>query len=82
MIDSAWLWPFDETKRKVARSWSTQLDLMDRYPNFKFLASQIQQYQWLVEDYPDLFQRLKTKVKEGQFMPIGGVFHKFGYLFV
>ena len=24
-IDTAWLWPFDETKRKCARSWSSQL---------------------------------------------------------
>ncbi|KAL7753249.1 Glycoside hydrolase, 38 vacuolar alpha mannosidase [Sorochytrium milnesiophthora] len=39
-IDTAWLWPFDETKRKVARSWSTQCYLMDRYPDFKFACSQ------------------------------------------
>ncbi|CAK7204950.1 Glycoside hydrolase, 38 vacuolar alpha mannosidase [Sporothrix eucalyptigena] len=31
-IDTCWLWPWAETKRKVARSWSNQCDLMDRYP--------------------------------------------------
>ncbi|KAF2345596.1 Glycoside hydrolase family 38 central domain, partial [Trinorchestia longiramus] len=40
-IDSAWLWPYSETKRKVARSFSSQLALMDRYPDFCFVASQV-----------------------------------------
>lgn len=35
-IDTAWLWPFKETRRKCARSWSTQLNLMDLHPNFNF----------------------------------------------
>lgn len=72
-IDTAWLWPFAETKRKVARSWSTQCDLMDRYPEHKFSASTAQQYLWLKEDYPELFERVKQKVKEGRFIPVGGV---------
>ena len=55
-IDTAWLWPFAETKRKVARSWSTQCDLMDRYPEYHFSASTAQQYLWLKEDYPGLFE--------------------------
>ena len=28
-IDTAWLWPFSEARRKIARSWATQLELMD-----------------------------------------------------
>ncbi|KAJ3337800.1 Alpha-mannosidase 2C1 [Gonapodya sp. JEL0774] len=42
-IDTAWLWPYAETKRKVARSWAAQVELMDRYPDYKFAASQMQQ---------------------------------------
>jgi alpha-mannosidase len=72
-IDTAWLWPFAETKRKVARSWSTQLDLMDRYPEHVFSASTAQQYSWLKEDYPELFERVKARVKDGRFVPVGGV---------
>lgn len=74
-IDTAWLWPFAETKRKVARSWATQCDLMDRYPEHHFAASTAQQYLWLKEDYPGLFERVKAKVKEGRFIPVGGVRH-------
>ena len=71
-IDSCWLWPFAETKRKVARSWSSQCDLMDRYPELNFACSQAQQYKWLKELYPYAFERVKKKVAEGRFHPIGG----------
>lgn len=71
-IDSCWLWPFAETKRKVARSWSSQCDLMDRYPELNFACSQAQQFKWLKELYPSAFQRVKKKVAEGRFHPIGG----------
>ncbi|RKP25625.1 galactose mutarotase-like domain-containing protein [Syncephalis pseudoplumigaleata] len=70
-IDSAWLWPYDETKRKAARSWSTQIDLMDRYPEYKFVCSQAQQFAWVERNYPKLFERIRDKVKSGQFLPLG-----------
>lgn len=71
-IDTCWLWPFAETKRKVARSWSNQIDLIDRYPELRFCCSQAQQYKWLEQYYPGVFDKVKKKVKEGTFQPIGG----------
>ncbi|KAJ1968364.1 Glycoside hydrolase, 38 vacuolar alpha mannosidase, partial [Dimargaris verticillata] len=71
-IDTAWLWPFDETKRKVARSWSTQVRLLEQYPEFTFAASQAQQFKWLKELYPEVFQQVQAKAQEGRFIPIGG----------
>lgn len=71
-IDTAWLWPFDETKRKVARSWATQLALMDQFPEYKFVASQAQQFAWMESDYPSLFDRIVKAAKDGKFLPIGG----------
>ncbi|KAH8898129.1 alpha-mannosidase [Thozetella sp. PMI_491] len=71
-IDTCWLWPWAETKRKVVRSWSNQCDLMDRYPELQFACSQAQQFKWLKEEYPYAFERVKAKVKSGQFDPIGG----------
>lgn len=41
------LWPYRVTQQKVARSWSTQVDLMERYPEHRFTASSAQQYKWL-----------------------------------
>jgi alpha-mannosidase len=71
-IDCCWLWPWAETRRKVARSWSNQCDLLDRYPEHRFVCSQAQQYQWLKQDYRFVFERVKEKVKQGTFQPIGG----------
>ncbi|KAF5010623.1 hypothetical protein FDECE_3225 [Fusarium decemcellulare] len=71
-IDTCWLWPWEETKRKVVRSWSNQCDLMDRYPELNFACSQAQQFKWLKEIYPYGWERVKAKVKSGQFHPIGG----------
>lgn len=71
-IDTCWLWPWAETKRKVARSWSNQCDLMDRYPEHRFACSQAQQFKWLKQYYPFVFDRVKRWAKKGHFQPIGG----------
>lgn len=71
-IDTAWLWPYDETKRKCARSWGSQLRLMECYPSYKFTCSQAQQLDWLQSGYPILFDELVAKSKTGNFIPVGG----------
>lgn len=72
-IDSAWLWPFRETVRKCARTFSNVLDLMDVYPEFRFACSSAQQLKWMKDSYPDVFARIKDKVATGQFIPVGGM---------
>ncbi|MDH6235879.1 glycoside hydrolase family 38 C-terminal domain-containing protein [Cryobacterium sp. CG_9.6] len=72
-IDSAWLWPVRETVRKVARTFSNVLSLMDANPDFVFAASSAQQYAWLKEAYPELFERVKVAVARGAFVPTGGM---------
>ena len=72
-IDTAWEWPIREAKRKVARSWSTQLALMDTYPDYVFAASQPAQYVWMKESYPDVYSRIKRKVAAGQWEPVGAM---------
>ena len=53
-IDVAWLWTLRQTRQKTARSFSTALRLMERYPEFKFTQSQPQLYQYIAEDHPEL----------------------------
>lgn len=71
-IDTAWLWPYDETKRKTARSWATQIRFIEQYPEYKFAASQMQQFEWTEQLYPELFHKIQVLAKEGRFIPIGG----------
>lgn len=72
-IDSAWLWPVRETMRKCARTFSNVVALMDEDPDFVFSCSSAQQLAWIKEYYPELFGRIREKVKSGQFIPVGGM---------
>jgi alpha-mannosidase len=72
-IDSAWLWPVEETVRKCARSFANVVDLMDRYPELVFACSQAQQYEWIKQCYPGLYERIKKKVTSGRWLPTGAM---------
>jgi len=65
-IDVAWLWPLRETIRKVGRTFSTAIKLMEEYPEYKFGASQPQLYEFAKQNYPSLYQRIKKAVKKEQ----------------
>lgn len=71
-IDTAWLWPFAETKRKIVRSWTSQLKIADEYPEYIFVASQMQQFKWLKMYHPEILEKVKEKFTTNQFLPIGG----------
>ena len=70
-IDVAWLWPLAETMRKCGRTFANVLELMDRYPEFKFVQSQPQLYEYTRRLYPALYDRIRQKVKTGQWVPTG-----------
>ncbi|MEO7146303.1 MAG: glycoside hydrolase family 38 C-terminal domain-containing protein, partial [Terrimesophilobacter sp.] len=72
-IDSAWLWPVRETVRKVARTFSNVVALMDEDPDFSFAASSAQQFEWLKAHQPELFERIRVQVAAGRFIPVGGM---------
>ncbi|MDO5022429.1 MAG: alpha-mannosidase [Eubacteriales bacterium] len=72
-IDVAWWWTVEQTREKVARSFATVLKLMDEYPNYRFMSSQPQLYVFLKERYPELYQELKNRIKEGRWEAEGGM---------
>lgn len=63
-IDVAWWWTVAQTREKVARSFSTVLNLMEQYPNYKFMSSQPVLYQFLKERYPETYNKIKERIKE------------------
>jgi len=71
-IDTAWLWPLAETYRKTVRTFGSQTRYMDEYPEYRFACSQAQQYAWIKERDPGLWERIRGKVDAGQFVPVGG----------
>lgn len=72
-IDLAWLWPIRETRRKGARTFSTALRNMEKYPDYVFGASQPQLYQWVKEEHPKLYSQIKDRVAEGRWETQGAM---------
>ena len=72
-IDVAWWWTVEQTKEKVGRSFATVLKLMEEYPGYRFMSSQPQLYVFLKERYPELYARIKERIKEGRWEPEGGM---------
>ncbi len=72
-IDTAWLWPIRETKRKLHRTFSSALRNMERSADFTFLCSQAQQYEWVEKSSPELFAQIKKRVAEGRWEPGGAM---------
>jgi alpha-mannosidase len=65
-IDVAWLWRLKHTREKVSRSFSTVLRLMEQYPEYIFLQTQPQLYEYIKEDFPEIYDQIKEKVAHGK----------------
>ena len=72
-IDVAWKWPLRQTREKAARSFQTVLSLMKAYPEYLFMSSQPQLYQFVKEDRPELYAQIKERVREGRWETEGAM---------
>jgi alpha-mannosidase len=71
-IDMAWMWQSHHTREKARRTFSTMLHLMRQYPEFHYVHSSPQLYQFVKQDDPDLYARVKEKIASGQWEITGG----------
>ena len=72
-IDTGWLWPVRESIRKCARTFASQLLLLEQYPDYVFGASAPQHYAFVKEHYPELYEKIKAAVKSGRWELQGGM---------
>jgi alpha-mannosidase len=72
-IDVAWLWTVAQSRRKAGRTFHTVLHLMEQFPEYRFTQSQPQLYDYVRQDYPELFKRIQQAVQQGQWETIGGM---------
>ncbi len=72
-IDVAWLWVLAQTRHKASRTWHTVLHLMEQFPEYTFTQSQPQLYEYVRQDHPTLFERIKDAVKARRWELIGGM---------
>ena len=72
-IDVAWMWQFSHTRMKTQRSFDTALKLLEEYPEYVFMSSQPQLYEYLKEAQPEQFEKVRAYVKAGRWEPEGGM---------
>ncbi|MEM9441217.1 MAG: glycoside hydrolase family 38 C-terminal domain-containing protein [Pseudomonadota bacterium] len=72
-IDIAYLWSVAQGRRKAMRTSANVLRLMERFPDYCFSQSQAQLYRFIEEDDPDIFEAIRTRVAEGRWELMGGM---------
>jgi alpha-mannosidase len=72
-IDVAWLWTLAQVRRKSGRTFHTVLRLMEQFPDYHFTQSQPQLYDYVRQDYPELFEGIKKRVADKRWEPVGGM---------
>lgn len=63
-IDTAWLWHFDETKRKISRTFSVISTLFETY-DFHYMQSTALYYEWTKRNQPKLYEKIRGYLKKG-----------------
>jgi len=73
-IDLSWLWRWEETVADIARyTFKGTLAQMDKLPGLTFAQSQAAIYEAIEKDQPELFAAIARKIKEGTWVPVGGM---------
>jgi alpha-mannosidase len=65
-IDMNWMWSWPETVAVTNDTFLTVLKLMDEFDDFCYTQSQASVYEIVRRHNPELFERIKKRVKEGR----------------
>lgn len=71
-IDPVWLWRWQEGFQEVRATFQSALDKLDEYDDFVFTSSSAQYYSWIEETNPEMFDKIRQRVKEGRWILCGG----------
>ncbi|HPT79353.1 MAG TPA: alpha-mannosidase [Candidatus Atribacteria bacterium] len=72
-FDVAWLWTVEDSKKKAVRTFVHNLELMELYPEYVFMCSQPQIYKYVKESYPEVYEKVRQRIKEGRWQPEGAM---------
>ncbi|HEY1791062.1 MAG TPA: glycoside hydrolase family 38 C-terminal domain-containing protein [Verrucomicrobiae bacterium] len=75
-IDMNWLWTWPDTIDTCRRTWNSAMNLMDQFPDFKYVQSQPAAYVPIEEMYPDEFKRMQKMSAEGRWDVVGGMWNE------
>jgi alpha-mannosidase len=71
-IDPVWLWPSSEGISVVHSTFRSALDRMKETPEFTFISSSAQFYEWVAENDPGMLEEIRKRVDEGRWNIVGG----------
>ena len=71
-LDPAWMWRWHEGFAESTGLARTAVALMDEFPDYTFVRSSAQAYEWILQNDPALFARIKEAVARGQWDIVGG----------
>lgn len=72
-IDAAWLWRLNETIEVCKNTFASVLNMFNARPDFTYTQSSAAYYDWMEQLYPDLYGRIKERIKDGRWEVIGGM---------
>ena len=78
-IDVEWKWRYQEAIDLSSRTFRAVLDIMDDYDDYPggnpvyFTQSNALLYKEMADQYPEIFARIKTRVAEGRWEIVGGM---------
>jgi alpha-mannosidase len=73
-LDFVYQWDYSEFLRKIGRTHATTLNMMREFPDYLFCQSQMKLYEDLRSLYPEIYDRIKERVREGRWEVIGGMY--------
>lgn len=71
-IDPVWYWKWNEGLVTTRATFKSAIERIEEYSEFIFTASSACLYKWIEETEPELFEKIKEKVKEGRWCIVGG----------
>lgn len=71
-LDPVWQWQRTEGMAEAISTFRVAADFCERYDGFIFNHNESVIYEWVEENEPQLFERIKKLVKEGKWKIMGG----------
>jgi alpha-mannosidase len=71
-LDPVWLWRWEEGCTEALSTFQTAVDLMKEYGEFQFNHNEAILYEWVKENNPELFEKIKENVKNNRWEIMGG----------
>ena len=72
-LDMAWLWTVEETWKAAERTFESVLKLQKDFPELIFCHTTPALYEWMEQNRPELFERIRQQVQAGKWEALGGM---------